>query len=151
MARSKETFSKKEIEKKKLQKRKEKQQRRDDRKGNAGRSFEDMLAYTDEDGNIIDTPPDPSKKKIVKEEDMIIGARNSGTAEQLDPIRKGKVTFFNTAKGYSFIRDLETNESIFVHSNGLLHEINENDKVTFEMERGPKGLIAVKVTLTETE
>jgi cold shock CspA family protein len=149
MARSKETFSKKEIEKKKLQKRKEKQQRREDRKANAGRSFEDMIAYTDEDGNIISTPPDPSKKKVVKEEDMIIGARNIGGAEELDPIRKGKVTFFNTGKGYGFIRDLETNESIFVHSNGLVHEINENDRVTFETERGPKGLIAVNVTLTE--
>lgn len=148
MARSKETFSKKEIEKKKLQKRKEKLQRREDRKANPGRSFEDMLAYTDEDGNIMSTPPDPTiKKKVIKEEDMIIGARNSGTEEEMDPIRNGKVTFFNTGKGYGFIRDLETNESIFVHSNGLMDEINENDKVTFETERGPRGLNAIKVAL----
>ena len=149
MARSKETFSKKEIEKKKLQKRKEKQQRREDRKASTGRSFEDMIAYTDEDGNIISTPPDPSKKKVVKEEDMVIGARNSGPASDVDPIRNGKVTFFNSGKGYGFIRDLETNESIFVHSNGLVNEINENDKVTFETERGPRGLNAIKVTLVK--
>ncbi len=149
MARSKETFSKKEIEKKKLQKRKEKLTRREERKANPGRSFEDMIAYTDENGHIISTPPDPSKKKVVKEEDMIIGARNMGGEEEMDPIRNGKVTFFNTGKGYGFIRDLETNESIFVHSNGLMDEINENDKVTFETERGPRGLNAVKVALVK--
>ena len=55
MARSKETFSKKEIEKKKIQKRKEKAARREERKASAGRSFEDMIAYTDEDGNILTT------------------------------------------------------------------------------------------------
>lgn len=150
MARSKETFSKKEIEKKKLQKRKEKLARREERKANPGRSFEDMIAYTDEDGNIMSTPPDPTKKKVVKEEDMIIGARNSGNnQEEMDPIRNGKVTFFNTGKGYGFIRDLETNESIFVHSNGLMDEINENDKVTFETERGPRGMNAIKVALVK--
>lgn len=152
MARSKETFSKKEIEKKKIQKRKEKIARREERKANPGKSFEDMIAYTDEDGNITSTPPDPTKKKkVIKEEDMIIGARNSGGDEvELDPIRKGKVTFFNTGKGYGFIRDLETNESIFVHSNGLMDEIMENDKVTFETERGPRGMNAIKVALVKS-
>ena len=150
MARSKETFSKKEIEKKKIQKRKEKAARREERKANAGRSFEDMIAYTDEDGNIISTPPDPSKKKVVKEEDMIIGARNSGPDEEVDPVRNGRVTFFNDSKGYGFIKDLKTQESIFVHSNGLECEIAENDKVTFETERGPRGLNAIKVNITPT-
>jgi len=150
MARSKETFSKKEIEKKKIQKRKEKAQRKEERKSSEGRSFEDMIAYTDEEGNIISTPPDPTKRKAVKKEDMVIGARNSGgEEEEVDPVRNGKVTFFNTSKGYGFIRDLKTNESIFVHSNGLMTAIMENDKVTFETERGPRGLNAIKVTLVE--
>jgi len=149
MARSKETFSKKDLEKKKLQKRKEKAQRREDRKANSGRTFEDMIAYVDDEGNLISEPPDPKKKKVIKEKDMIIGARNSGSNEDVDPIRNGKVTFFNDSKGYGFIRDLDTNESIFVHSNGLMNEIYENDKVTFETERGPKGLIAVKVTIVK--
>ncbi len=150
MARSKETFSKKEIEKKKVQKRKEKAQRREERKASEGRSFEDMIAYTDEEGNIISTPPDPSKRKTVKKEDMVIGARNSGgEEEEVDTVRNGKVTFFNTSKGYGFIRDLKTNESIFVHSNGLMSSIMENDKVSFETERGPRGLNAIKVTLID--
>ena len=109
-----------------------------------------MIAYTDEEGNIISTPPDPTKRKAVKKEDMVIGARNSGgEEEEVDPVRNGKVTFFNTSKGYGFIRDLKTNESIFVHSNGLMTAIMENDKVTFETERGPRGLNAIKVTLVE--
>ena len=150
MARSKETFSKKEIEKKKIQKTKEKAQRKEERKSSEGRSFEEMIAYTDEEGNIISTPPDPTKRKAVKKEDMVIGARNSGgEEEEVDPVRNGKVTFFNTSKGYGFIRDLKTNESIFVHSNGLMTAIMENDKVTFETERGPRGLNAIKVTLVE--
>lgn len=150
MARSKETFSKKEVEKKKLQKRKEKQKRREERKSSPGRSFEDMIAYTDEDGNIISTPPDPSKKKEIKTKDIVIGARNrGGDEEEVDPVRKGKVAFFNNSKGYGFIRDLETNENIFVHVNGLETSINENDKVTFETEKGPRGLNAIKVTLID--
>ncbi|NJN24616.1 MAG: cold shock domain-containing protein [Cyclobacteriaceae bacterium] len=150
MARSKETFSKKEIEKKKVQKRKEKAQRREERKSSEGKSFEDMLAYTDEYGNILSSPPDPAKRKAVKKEDMVIGARNSGDdEEEVDPVRNGKVTFFNTSKGYGFIRDLKTNESIFVHSNGLMTNIMENDKVSFETERGPRGLNAIKVTVIE--
>ena len=62
-----------------------------------------------------------------------------------DAIRKGKVTFFNDAKGYGFIKDLKSQESIFVHINSLTEAIKENDKVSFEVEQGPKGLSAVRV------
>jgi hypothetical protein len=64
MARSQETFNKKEAEKRKAQKRKEKEQRKEERKANAkeGKSLEEMMAYVDEDGNITSTPPDPTKK-----------------------------------------------------------------------------------------
>ena len=147
MARSKETFSKKELEKKKMQKRKEKEARKEERKASGGRSFEEMIAYTDENGNIVSAPPDPAKKKEIKQKDIIIGARNSGDDEEVDVVRKGKITFFNNSKGYGFIRDLETGDSVFVHVNGLIDEVNEDDKVTFETERGPKGLTAVKVEL----
>ena len=70
MAKSQETFSKKEAEKKKAQKKKEKEQRKEERKANAkSGSLEDMMAYVDEYGNITSTPPDPLKKKsIIKTE-----------------------------------------------------------------------------------
>ena len=151
MARSQETFSKKEAEKKKLQKRKEKEARKEERKANAkdGNNLDEMMAYVDEDGNITSTPPDPTKKKtVIREEDIVLGARNNVEIEPSDLIRKGKVTFFNDSKGYGFIKDLQSQESIFVHINALTGPIKENDKVTFEVERGVKGLNAVRVKVT---
>ena len=146
MARPQETFNKKELEKKRLQKRKEKEQRREERKANAkeGQSLEDMMAYVDENGNITSTPPDPSKKKAVKVEDIVTGSRNI-EGHHHNPIRTGTVTFFNSAKGFGFIKDAESGESIFVHTNNLSNPVKENDKVTFETERGVKGLSAVRV------
>mgnify|MGYP003624934601 CR=1 FL=1 len=148
MARSKETFGKKELEKKKLKKRKEKDARKEERKASSGgQSFEDMLVYVDENGQLTSTPPDPTKKVEIDADSIVLGARNSNAGYVEDPLRKGTVTFFNTSKGYGFIKDSETNESIFVHINGLVDQVNENDKVNFETERGPKGMNAVNVTL----
>jgi len=149
MANSHETFSKKEAEKKKIQKRKAKEQRKEERKANAkSGSLEDMLAYVDEYGNITSTPPDQLKRKEIRAEDIVLGARNNVKANPADAFRKGKVTFFNTSKGYGFIKDLQSQESIFVHINALTEQIKENDKVSFEVEQGPRGLSAVRVKLT---
>ena len=57
----------------------------------------------------------------------------------------GTVKFFNEAKGYGFIKDLKTQESFFVHINSLTEALKENNKVTFELEMGPKGPNAVRV------
>ncbi len=57
----------------------------------------------------------------------------------------GKVEFFNNEKGYGFIKENETNEKFFVHVSSLTEEIVENDKVSFELEQGLKGLNAVRV------
>ncbi|MBS1507633.1 MAG: cold shock domain-containing protein [Bacteroidetes bacterium] len=152
MAKSQETFSKKEAEKKKAQKRKEKEQRKEERKANNaknGTSLEDMMAYVDENGNITSTPPDPNRKNSIKVEDIVIGARNNVEANPADSLRKGRITFFNESKGYGFIKDLQTQESIFVHINQLTEAVKENDKVTFEVERGPKGFSAVNVKVTK--
>ena len=77
MARSQETYSKKENEKKRLKKQQDKIEKREERKANSnkGKSLDDMLAYLDEDGNLSSTPPDPRKKRIVKSEDMQISNR----------------------------------------------------------------------------
>lgn len=71
-------------------------------------------------------------------------AKQEDVAPQ-DVIRQGVVTFFNTSKGYGFIRDLQSQESIFVHINGLVDSIGEHDKVTFETNMTPKGLNAISV------
>ncbi|MBL0340126.1 MAG: cold shock domain-containing protein [Bacteroidetes bacterium] len=134
MARSQETFSKKEKDKKKLKKRQDKQQKKEERRSNSdkGKSFEDMLAYVDENGMITSTPPDPGRKRAIKTEDIQISISRQGAIDPADLIRKGSVSFFNDAKGYGFIKDLESQESIFVHINNLEGPVKENDKVTFE-------------------
>ncbi|MFD2512289.1 cold-shock protein [Pontibacter locisalis] len=146
MGRSQETFSKKEKEKKKLRKRKDKEEKREERKANAnkGQGLEAMIAYVDEDGNFTSTPPDPKQKKVIIQEDIQIGVPKREDVEP-EVVRTGIVAFFNESKGYGFIKDQETQESIFVHVNGLVDAIKENNKVTFEIEVTPKGPNAVKV------
>ena len=59
-------FNKRELEKRKQSKRMEKQKRKEERKTNAGSgSFEDMIAYVDENVVITDTPPDTSNKQEI--------------------------------------------------------------------------------------
>lgn len=147
MGRSQESFQKKEVRNKKEKKRKEKEKKRQARKedNDKGSSLDDMIAYVDENGNIVDTPPDPEKKTEVKLEDIEIGVPKDEEMEQMDPVRKGTVTFFNDAKGYGFIKDTETKESVFVHVNNTEEEIREGNLVSFEVEMGQKGPVAVKV------
>lgn len=149
MSKSKETWNKKEMEKKKQKKKKEKEQRKEERKANSkeGSSLEDMIAYVDENGNLSSTPPDPLKKRVIKEEDIEIGVPKQDPNKQPEIGRSGTVTFFNNSKGYGFIKDQKNQESIFVHLNGLVDQIKENDKVTFEVEMGHKGPNAVNVKL----
>lgn len=147
MAKSQDSWNKKENEKKRQKKKKDKEQKKQERKASAkeGGSFDDMIAYVDEFGNITSTPPDPTQKKKIKEEDIQISIPKLETLEPFNPVRTGVVTFYNDAKGFGFIKDLETQESIFVHVNKLIDPIKERDKVTFEIERGPKGLSAFNV------
>ncbi|MGV3503269.1 MAG: cold shock domain-containing protein [Adhaeribacter sp.] len=153
MGRSQETFNKKEKEKKKLKKRQDKEAKKEERKSDSskGKGMEEMLAYVDEDGNITDTPPDPNKKKVVNQEDIQIGISRQQDPDPAELIRKGTVTFFHATKGYGFIRDHETQESIFVHQNELSGPVQENDRVSYEVEKGVKGLNAIKVKLSGAE
>ena len=105
-----------------------------------------MIAYVDEKGNITPDPPDPEKKEEVKLEDIEISTPNK---EELDPVRTGKVTFFDEAKGYGFIKDSETQQKIFIHVNNTLEEIHEGNMVNFEIGHGQKGPVALKVKIVE--
>ncbi len=60
-------------------------------------------------------------------------------------MKEGTVKFFNGTKGFGFISPSGGGEDIFVHVSGLNDEIRENDKVSFEVENGKKGLNAVNV------
>ena len=148
MAKTQQTWNKKEKEKQRLKKRDDKAKKKEARKASATSStFDDMIAYVDEHGNITSTPPDPAKKEKIKAEDIEIGIPKKEKKDTKDQIRKGLVTYFNESRGYGFIRDLETRESIFVHINALREPIQENDKVTFQVEQGKKGLAAINVSL----
>ena len=147
MAKSQQSWNKQEREKKKLKEKQEKAEKKQERRssGGGGKSLEDMMAYVDEFGNIVDSPPDPANRKEVNIEDIVIGVPKHEPVDPADLIRTGTITFFNDAKGFGFIRDARTGESIFVHVNNAEGQLGENVKVTFETEKGPKGLSAVRV------
>lgn len=61
-------------------------------------------------------------------------------------MKTGTVKFFNDEKGFGFIKE-DGGEDIFVHAKGLIDQINKNDKVSFDVQQGKKGLNAVNVKL----
>jgi len=148
MGRSQETFGKKEVRTRKEKKRKEKEQKRAKKKSEGKKnSFDDMIAYVNEFGVITSTPPDPDKKTVVDAESIELTVNKISPESVPDYVRKGIVIFFNDSKGYGFIREMESNQRIFVHANSLLEPITENNIVTFELTKGPKGPSALKVKL----
>lgn len=152
MAKSQDSFNKKEKEKNRRKKMQEKQERREQRKAEKAeggvKTFEEMLSYVDENGHLTSTPPDPSKRKKINAEDIVLGVPSRDDAD-VDPIHNGQVKFFNEEKGYGFIVDDETKDSIFVHANNISTTLRQNDRVTFEVEMGPKGPNAVNVKLVK--
>lgn len=152
MAKSQDSFNKKEKEKLRRKKKQEKQERKDQRKADKAeggtKTLEEMFSYVDENGHLTSTPPDPAKRKKINAEDIMLGVP-SRDETPMEVTRHGQVKFFNTEKGYGFIIDNETKDSIFVHINNLSDTIRENDRVTFEIENGPKGPNAVRVKLVK--
>ena len=125
------TFGKKENEKKKQARRQAKQNRKEERKlsGKAS-SFDEMIAYVDEHGIITSTPPEE---------------RHNGEEIVQEDILKGRVEYFDTQKGYGFIKNLVGTDKYFFHVNNVLVDVEENDIVTFDLERGKRGMNAVNV------
>jgi len=60
-------------------------------------------------------------------------------------MQEGTVKFFNESKGFGFISNANGGEDVFVHVSGLIDKVIENDQVTFDIEKGKKGLKAVNV------
>ncbi|MBN2667707.1 MAG: cold shock domain-containing protein [Bacteroidales bacterium] len=145
MGRAKETLGKKEVRNKQEKKRKDKAKRRLDKKeqGKKG-SLDDMVAWVDENGVITSTPPDLTKKVEILAESIEIGVPKAKFRIN-NKIRAGNVKNFDESKGFGFIIDSDSKESIFVHANDCLESIKTGDKVEFETEKGIKGLKAVNV------
>jgi len=143
MARPQETFNKKEKEKLKLKKKQEKQLKKDARK--ASGKTDDMFVYVDENGHLTNTPPDPSKKIVIEAEDIEIGIPKKEDVDEVPTDRKGTVDYFDTSKGFGFIKEVDSNDKFFFHVSSLIDEVKEGNLVTYELEKGPKGMNAVRV------
>jgi len=59
----------------------------------------------------------------------------------------GTVKFFNTNKGFGFIESENSKKDIFVHANNLIDQINDGDKVSYDVDETPKGPSAINVKI----
>ena len=151
MGKSQQSFNKKEREKKRQKKRKEKAERKQQRKEDSlNKKSTDEFMYVDEYGNLTLTPPNPDNKIEIDVNEIQISTPKKGELDTEDLIRKGIVKFFNTEKGYGFINDKKTMESVFVHVGDLIDDIKKDDQVTFVIQMGPKGPQAVSVKLNNS-
>ena len=134
-----ESWNKKEREKKKQQAAQAKRDRRLERKeqGANGNNLSEMLAYVDENGFLTTAPPDKSQRVEINAEDIVLGVPKM---DDLEPRREeGIVTYYNEEKGYGFIRDNRTKQSVFFHKKQLTGNVNLQTKVTFVTSKGLKG------------
>ncbi|MDO6736508.1 cold-shock protein [Wenyingzhuangia sp. 2_MG-2023] len=139
------SFEKKEREKKRDKKRKDKAARKEQQKLSGEKTAEFM--YMGADGQLTTEKPESLIREEVSLDEIQISTPKKEDLEQEDPVKIGIVNNFNKDKGYGFIDQKETGESFFVHINNVEGTIKEGNKVSFETEKGPKGLVAVKVKL----
>ncbi|TAG51212.1 MAG: cold shock domain-containing protein [Cytophagales bacterium] len=60
-------------------------------------------------------------------------------------MNEGIIKFFNEPKGYGFVKETDSQKEYFVHATGLIDKVKQNDKVSFELKEGKKGITAVNV------
>jgi len=144
-----EYFSKRDRERKKQQARKEKEEKKRERKESArdGNSLAEMIAYVDDNGNLTSIPQDPSKRREYNINDIEISSPKAENRDSLDQFVEGIVSYFNSEKGYGFIRQSNTKESVFVHHKQLAGPVKINEKVRFLIAKGMKGLEAIEVSI----
>lgn len=140
------TSGKREREQIKQNKRQEKQKRKEERLSSGSRTFEEMLAYVDENGVLHSTPQDINPKEKVDISEILISVPKQSEVREILPLT-GKVDHFNDSKGYGFIKDANTGESYFFHVSSAPANVAEGDEVTFEIERGTRGMNAVRISI----
>lgn len=138
------TTGKRDREKLKEQKRQEKQKRKEDRQSGGRSTFEDMIAYVDENGILHSTPQEKSKEEI----DASLIAVSVMKKEEIEFVPlTGRVEFFNNSKGYGFVKDSNNIDKYFFHFKAAPAAIAEGDHVTFELEHGQRGLNAINIEI----
>ncbi|MDL2262948.1 cold shock domain-containing protein [Bacteroidales bacterium OttesenSCG-928-I21] len=141
------TFNKKDNEKKKQTKRLEKQKKKEERKISGKSSFDDMIAYVDENGMITSTPPDMQNKEKIQQEDIQISVPKKESVEAV--VYKGRIEHFNDSKGYGFIKDLAGADKYFFHISNAPDDVAEGNIYFFDLQRGNKGMNAVNIRTEE--
>ena len=135
-----ESFTKKEYTKKKIKKSQEKQLRREDRKenNNRGKSFEDMIVYVDVNGHFTAVPPHLQNRDA----DLAKAKKAQESAAHHNDDFTGIVNYISD-KGFGFITEDKTGESVFFHIGQLTQTFKKNNKVTYKKELSAKGYQAV--------
>jgi len=136
------SFNKKERNKKKRKRQEEKAERRKQRKLDGTKQPEFM--YVDEDGNLTPDPPDRSKIRKTKLEEIAVSTPKQSELEE-EPVKQGFVKFYNTEKHFGFIKESKTGEEYFVHGDNVDGILQERDQVEFEIGIGKKGPVAINV------
>ncbi len=133
MAKSQLTFKKKEQAKKKQLKKQDKLERRAQNKLNndKGKSLEDLFVYVDEHGNLSESPP--LVKFKATDEDLV-----RPTVDE-DAYLFGKVSYYNDAGSYGFIRDNVTRETVYFNDTLVGKKLFIDQKVQYRSIRGKKG------------
>lgn len=144
------SFNKREIEKRKQEKRQAKQHKKEERKTSEGRTFDEMIAYVDQNGVITSTPPEAQTKEDIALEDISISIPKKTDSEEDIPLT-GRVEYYDETKGFGFIKDKGSVNKYFFHRSNAPAEIKENSLVSFELERGLKGMNAVNIKFTESK
>ena len=99
------TLGKREREKLKQTKRQDKQKKKEERLSGGSRSFEDMLAYVDENGVLHTTPQDVKPKEEIDASQIEISVPRQSEIEEEEPM-SGRVEYFTASKGCRRFREI---------------------------------------------
>ena len=135
------TSGKREREKIKQTKRLDKQRKREERQSSGSRNFE-------ENGVLHTTPPEVGEREEIDASQIEVSVPRRSEPEEIVPF-EGRVEYFDAAKGYGFIRNSDNGEKYFFHITQAPAAIAEGNRVTFELERGTRGMNAVRVAISD--
>jgi len=108
-----------------------------------------MMAYVDENGNLTSIPQNHLKRREYKIDEIQISTLKVEDRNSVENFEEGSVYYFNVEKGYGFIRDSKTKQSVFVHSTQFSGPVNLNQRVRFLITKGIKGLEATEVSIVK--